>query len=83
MSDTEKYLLPNEKKCLEESKMSITFQVANGNVWALEQAIKAGSPLNKAVNNDLKGKYEPEFKKLQKIMKDFMKIWEGIEADYK
>ena len=67
---------------LEEATMSQGVKTATKHIYSLEQSLKVGSRLNKGVNKSLEGKYDDDFKKMQKAIGDIVNVWEEIERDY-
>jgi hypothetical protein len=67
---------------LEEATMSQGVKTAATQIYSLEKSLKAGSNLNKGVNKSLEGKYDADFKKMQKAIGDIVSVWEEIERDF-
>jgi len=67
---------------LEEATMSQGVKTAATQIYSLEKSLKAGSNLNKGVNKSLEGKYDADFKKMQKAIGDIISVWEEIERDF-
>lgn len=67
---------------LKEAAMSQGVKTAATQIYSLEQSLRVGSNLNKGVNKSLEGKYEADFKKMQKAIGDIITVWEEIERDF-
>lgn len=67
---------------LKEAAMSQGVKTAATQIYSLEKSLKAGSNLNKGVNKSLEGKYDADFKKMQKAIGDIVSVWEEIERDF-
>ena len=67
---------------LEEATMSQGVKTAATQIYSLEKSLKVGSNLNKGVNKSLEGKYDADFKKMQKAIGDIVSVWEEIERDF-
>jgi len=67
---------------LEEATMSQGVKTAATQIYSLEKSLKVGSNLNKGVNKSLEGKYDADFKKMQKAIGDIINVWEEIERDF-
>ena len=67
---------------LEEATMSQGVKTAATQIYSLENSLKVGSNLNKGVNKSLEGKYDADFKKMQKAIGDIVSVWEEIERDF-
>ena len=67
---------------LEEATMSQGVKTAATQIYSLEKSLKVGSNLNKGVNKSLLGKYDADFKKMQKAIGDIVSVWEEIERDF-
>lgn len=67
---------------LKEAAMSQGVKRAATQIYSLEKSLKAGSNLNKGVNKSLEGKYDADFKKMQKAIGDIVSVWEEIERDF-
>ncbi len=71
---------------LEEAKMSQGGAKTAGRVaaqiYSLEKSLKVGSNLNKGVNKSLEGKYDGDFKKMEKSLGEIIDVWEEIERDF-
>ena len=67
---------------LEEATLSQGVKTAATQIYSLEKSLKAGSNLNKGVNKSLEGKYDADFKKMQKAIGDIVSVWEEIERDF-
>ena len=67
---------------LEEATMSQGVKTAATMIYSLEKSLKVGSNLNKGVNKSLEGKYDADFKKMQKAIGDIVSVWEEIERDF-
>lgn len=83
-SKREKMILKllGESVDLEEATMSQGVKTAATQIYSLEKSLKAGSNLNKGVNKSLEGKYDADFKKMQKAIGDIVSVWEEIERDF-
>jgi len=68
---------------LSEAKMSLGAKTAQKQIYSLEASLKVGSNLNKGVNKSLGGKYDADFKNMEKAISEIHGIWEDIEYDYK
>jgi hypothetical protein len=66
-----------------EAKMSLGAKTAQKQIYSLEASLKVGSNLNKGVNKSLGGKYDADFKNMEKAIGEIHSIWEDIEYDYK
>ena len=86
-----KKVIANEKKVmrlkessedLEEATMSQGVKTAATQIYSLEKSLKVGSNLNKGINKSLEGKYDADFKKMQKAIGDIITVWEEIERDF-
>ena len=67
---------------LEEATMSQGVKTAATQIYSLEKSLKVGSNLNKGVNKSLEGKYDADFKKMQKAIGEIINVWEEIERDF-
>ena len=67
---------------LEEATMSQGVKTAATQIYSLEKSLKVGSNLNKGINKSLEGKYDADFKKMQKAIGDIVSVWEEIERDF-
>lgn len=67
---------------LEEATMSQGVKTAATQIYSLEKSLKVGSNLNKGINKSLEGKYDADFKKMQKAIGDIITVWEEIERDF-
>ena len=67
---------------LEEATMSQGVKTAATQIYSLEKSLKVGSNLNKGINKSLEGKYDADFKKMQKAIGDIINVWEEIERDF-
>jgi hypothetical protein len=67
---------------LEEATMSQGVKTAAKHIYSLEQSLKVGSKLNKGVNKSLEGKYDADFKTMEKGIGQIINVWEEIERDY-
>lgn len=67
---------------LEEATMSQGVKTAQTQIYSLEKSLKVGSNLNKGVNKSLEGKYDADFKKMQKAIGQIINVWEEIERDF-
>lgn len=63
---------------LEEATMSQGVKTAATQIYSLEKSLKVGSNLNKGINKSLEGKYDADFKKMQKAIGDIVSVWEEI-----
>ena len=71
-----------ESADLEEATMSQGVKTAAKHIYSLEQSLKVGSKLNKGVNKSLEGKYDADFKTMEKGIGQIINVWEEIERDY-
>ena len=71
-----------ESTDLEEATMSQGVKTAQTQIYSLEKSLKAGSNLNKGVNKSLEGKYDADFKKMEKAIGQIINVWEEIERDF-
>lgn len=71
-----------ESTDLEEATMSQGVKTAATQIYSLEKSLKVGSNLNKGINKSLEGKYDADFKKMQKAIGDIVSVWEEIERDF-
>ena len=71
-----------ESTDLEEATMSQGVKTAAKHIYSLEQSLKVGSKLNKGVNKSLEGKYDADFKTMEKGIGQIINVWEEIERDY-
>jgi hypothetical protein len=67
---------------LEEATMSQGVKTAQTQIYSLEKSLKVGSNLNKGINKSLEGKYDPEFRKMEKAIGQIIDVWEEIERDF-
>jgi hypothetical protein len=67
---------------LKEATMSQGVKTATTQIYSLEKSLKVGSNLNKGVNKSLEGKYDADFKKMQKAIGEIINVWEEIERDF-
>lgn len=67
---------------LEEATMSQGVKTAAKHIYSLEKSLKVGSKLNKGVNKSLEGKYDADFKTMEKGIGQIINVWEEIERDY-
>lgn len=67
---------------LKEATMSQGVKTAARQIYSLEKSLKVGSNLNKGINKSLEGKYDADFKKMQKAIGDIISVWEEIERDF-
>lgn len=80
--DIIKEALEKKTEELEEATMSQGVKTAATQIYSLEKSLKVGSNLNKGINKSLEGKYDADFKKMQKAIGDIISIWEEIERDF-
>jgi len=73
----------NEDTLTEAAKMSSGVKTAQKQIYSLSESLKVGSNLNKGVNKSLDGKYDGDFKNMEKAISQVHTIWEDIEYDYK
>ena len=71
-----------EREELEEATMSQGVKTAATQIYSLGKSLKVGSNLNKGVNKSLEGKYDADFKKMQKAIGDIINVWEEIEREF-
>ena len=71
-----------ESADLEEATMSQGVKTAAKHIYSLQQSLKVGSKLNKGVNKSLEGKYDADFKTMEKGIGQIINVWEEIERDY-
>lgn len=75
-------MFASESTDLEEATMSQGVKTAMAQIYSLEKSLKAGSNLNKGVNKSLEGKYDADFKKMEKAIGQIISVWEDIERDF-
>ena len=75
-------MFASESTDLEEATMSQGVKTAQTQIYSLEKSLKAGSNLNKGVNKSLEGKYDADFKKMEKAIGQIISVWEEIERDF-
>jgi len=66
----------------EAAKMSSGVKQAQEKIYSLERSLKVGSNLNKGVNKTLDGKYDGDFKIMEKAVSQILTVWQDIEYDY-
>jgi len=67
---------------LEEATISQGVKTAATQIYSLEKSLKAGSNLNRGINKSLEGKYDSDFRKMQKGIGQIINVWEEIERDF-
>jgi hypothetical protein len=67
---------------LQEAKMSQGVKTATRQIYSLENSLKVGSNLNKGINRSLQGKYDADFKEMEKSIGTIINVWGEIERDF-
>jgi len=67
---------------LEEATLSQGIKTTAKQIHSLEKSLKVGSNLNKGVNKLLEGKYDADFKEMEKGIDNITQVWEEIERDF-
>lgn len=67
---------------LQEATMSQGVKTATRQIYSLENSLKVGSNLNKGINRSLQGKYDADFKEMEKSIGTIINVWGEIERDF-
>ena len=74
--------LAKESADLDEALMSQGVKQAQKHIDSLESSLQKGSNLNKGINKALEGKYDDDFKKMEKAMDQILGVWRDIEHSF-
>lgn len=67
---------------LEEATLSQSIKTAAKQINSLEKSLKVGSNLNKGINKLLEGKYDADFKEMEKGIDDIIQVWDEIVREF-